>query len=183
MSTKTRPRPRWYWCSQHGRGIAIASLLILFSTAVHAQHDCVPYDPTVADAVIDSTWVTPTEIDSYQIVVPPDLGGGYVVARISSTAPAEPGMSIMHPSTTGQITQYGTQTNGPSPYALEVVFEVYGGETYDVELREDSQAPLADHPVDTSGVGPSSAGSTATSTTTVRPEPGRTRSPRPVRFR
>ncbi len=148
MSTTTRPRCFWRWSVQNGRGVAIASLLMLFSPVVHAQHDCVPYDPTVAGAVIDSTWVTPTEIDDYQIVVPADLGGGYVVARITSTAPAEPGMSIMHPATTGQITQYGTNSNGPSPFQLEVVFEVYGGETYDVELREDTQAPLKDHPLD-----------------------------------
>jgi len=147
MSATIKTRPRLYLYAEHGRCIAFASLLVLVSSVVHAQHDCVPYDPTVAGAVIDSSWGSPTEIDNYQIVVPPDLGGGYVVARIAATAQVEPGMSIMHPSTVGQITQPGTNTNGPSPFVLEVVFEVYGGETYDVKLREDVQAPLAAHPV------------------------------------
>jgi hypothetical protein len=147
MNAIIRTRLCWSWLVQNGWAISIASLLVLVPTVVHAQHDCVLYDPTVAGAVIDSNWGTPTEIDNYQIVVPPDLGGGYVVARIAATAQVEPEMSITHPSTVGQITQSGTNTNGPSPFVLEVVFEVYGGETYDVELREDVQAPLAAHPV------------------------------------
>ncbi len=147
MTLATRSRCFLCLMLHWGSSAVAAFVFLLVATAAQAQHDCVDYDPTDAGEAVDSTWTVPTEIDNYQINVPNDMGGGYVVARITATAPAQPRMSIVPPSGVGVVAQNNTNSNGPSPHELEVVFEVYGGETYEVELREDVQAPLAQHPL------------------------------------
>lgn len=129
--------------------LTILCLVTFGAVMAQAQHDCVPYDPTTADNSVSSTWLTPTETDTYQIVIPDDPGGGYVVAIIASDFPVEPKMNIYAPQgPTAPIAQNATNTNGPSPFNLTVAFEVVGGETYNVEVREDVQAPLKNHPID-----------------------------------
>lgn len=112
-----------------------------------AQHDCTPYLPTEAGTTVNSSWSIPGEQDDYQIIIPDDPGGGYVIASITSAAPSEPMMRIIPPSGVGVVTDVATTSGGPSPHTLTVAFEVDADTTFDVEIIEDVNAPLPQHPV------------------------------------
>ncbi|MBZ0113216.1 MAG: hypothetical protein K8J08_12185 [Thermoanaerobaculia bacterium] len=130
------------------RGVIAAVVLITALAApASAQHDCTPYPGTAAGEVVDSTWSVPLEQDDYQFTIPSDPGGGYVVMTVDTVAPSQPRMRIVPPSGQGVVMQVGTSFPGPSPYALEVAFEVDADATYDIEVIEDVSASLEDHPV------------------------------------
>jgi hypothetical protein len=83
--------------------IVLASLLLV--AAAQAQHDCVPYEPTEAGEVIESTWAAQFERDNYEFTVPAESGGGYVIAFAETTAPSRPHMRIIPPSGQGVVAQ------------------------------------------------------------------------------
>ncbi|REJ86161.1 MAG: hypothetical protein DWQ36_21885 [Acidobacteria bacterium] len=131
-----------------GAGLAATwALTALVAAPASAQHDCIPYTPTEAGTTINSNWAVPGEQDDYQIVIPDDPGGGYVIASVSTSAPSEPMMRIIPPSGQGVVTDIATTTNGPSPHTLTVAFEVDADTTFDVEIIEDTVAPIDQHPV------------------------------------
>jgi hypothetical protein len=125
--------------------IVLASLLL--AVAAQAQHDCFPYELTEAGEVINSTWAAQFERDNYQFTVPADPGGGYVIARIETTAPSRAQMRIIPPDGQGVVAQVAPSFPGPSPQVLEVAFEVDAGTTFDVEIFEDAVSQPADFPV------------------------------------
>lgn len=119
----------------------LALLLPPLAASAQAQHDCVPYEPTVAGKVYDDptiNWGQAFEKDKYQFTVPDDPGGGYVIARVETSAPSQPAMLIIPPlGSGGVITQQApTQPASPNPQVLEVAFEVDSGITYDVVIQE-----------------------------------------------
>jgi hypothetical protein len=124
------------------RQVALLALVALAFPA-YAQHDCVPYQATPAGQVINSTWEALFERDNYQFTVPADRGGGYVIAKMETTAPSRPHMRIVPPSSQasqGVVAQVAPSFPGPSPYTLEVAFEVAAGATYYVEIFDDGAA-------------------------------------------
>ena len=126
--------------------IVFASLLL--AVAAQAQHDCVPYEPTEAGEVIDSTWAAQFERDNYDFTVPADSGGGYVIAFAETTAPSRPHMRIIPPSGQGVVAQVApTFPDGLSYQKLEVAFEVDAGTTFTVELSEDAVSSPGAFPV------------------------------------
>lgn len=128
--------------------LAAALGLAISVPAVEAQHDCVEYEPTMAGAVVNDDWQSPFEVDNYQIDVPADPGGGYVVASLSSQAPSQPGMRIIPPSGLGVVAQIApTQPESASPQTIEVAFEVAGGTTFMVEVSESTVATMEAHPI------------------------------------
>ena len=119
--------------------VVAAAAALLLTASVQAQSDCVPYEPTGAGQVVQGVWDAAFEIDRYEITVPSDPGGGYVIARLESPAPGRPRMRIIPPSGLGVITQSApTFPDGPSPQAIEVAFEVIPGAAYEVEIAEDA---------------------------------------------
>jgi hypothetical protein len=123
------------------------ALLLLFGFAAQAGQECAPYEPTEAGEVISNTWEAAFERDSYQFTVPGDPGGGYVIARIETTAPSRPQMRIIPPSGSGVVAQAAPSFPGPSPFTLEVAFEVDAGTTFDLEIFEDAVSSPGDFPV------------------------------------
>ena len=133
----------------HRFTVSIAVYLALVAATLHAQHDCVDYQPSMAGAVVNNDWQEPFEVDQYQIDVPSDPGGGYIIASFSSQAPSQPGMRIIPPSGLGVVAQQApTQPNSPSPQTIEVAFEVDASTTFMVELYESTVAPQAAHPIE-----------------------------------
>jgi uncharacterized protein (TIGR03437 family) len=118
------------------RAVSALAPLLLLTVGAQAQHECVPYEPTEAGEVIDSTWGAQFEKDNYEFTVPADPGGGYVIARIETTAPSSPSMRIIPPSGLGVVAQAGPSLPGPSPQVLEVAFEVDAETTFQVEIFE-----------------------------------------------
>ena len=107
------------------------------------EHDCTPYQPTVAGQVFDDPSInfgTSFEIDRYELTVPADPGGGYVVARAEMPAPFSPHMRIIPPSGLGVVTQNAPNSVGSlSPQVLEVAFEVDADTTFEVEMLGPAQ--------------------------------------------
>ncbi len=126
---------------------AATGVALLLPTAAQAQEVCVPYEPTEAGQAIDGTWDAAFERDAYQLTVPEDAGGGYVIARIETGDPSRPHMRIIPPSGLGVVAQSAPSFPGPSPQVLEVAFEVDAGTTFDVEIFEDAVSSADDFPV------------------------------------
>ena len=128
--------------------VARALAPLLLAVAAQAQHDCVPYEPTEAGEVINSTWAAQFERDNYEFTVPADPGGGYVIAFIETTAPSRPHMRIIPPSGQGVVAQVApTFPNGLSPQKLEVAFEVDASTTFNLEIFEDAVSSAGAFPV------------------------------------
>lgn len=121
--------------------------LLLIAAAAEGQQVCSPYEPTEAGEVISSTWAQPFERDNYAFTVPADPGGGYVIARIETTAPSRPQMRMIPPSGQGVVSQAAPSFPGPSPQILEVAFEVDAGSTFNVEIFEDAVSSQGAFPV------------------------------------
>lgn len=149
MSIKSGHQPtKPYRSRASSAATAVFAAFVLAAAAPSsAQHDCVPYTPTEAGATVNSNWGAPGEQDDYQIVIPDDPGGGYVIASLSCPSPSEPMMRIIPPSGAGVVTDVGTTSGGPSPHALVVAFEVDAATSFDVEVIEDVNAPIDQHPV------------------------------------
>ncbi len=132
----------------HRFPVYAAFCLAFVAATLSAQHDCFPYPPSMAGAVVNDDWDEPFEIDQYQIDVPADAGGGYVVASLSSPEPSQPGMRIIPPSGLGVVAQTApTQPISASPQTIEVAFEVDASTTFMVEIFESTVAPQAAHPI------------------------------------
>ena len=120
--------------NDYGAAVTVLVLLLL-ATAATAESDCAPYQPSEADDSISGSWGAAFEIDNYEITVPSDPGGGYVIAWIETDAPSRPRMTI---GDVGSITQSAPTYPGPSPQRLEVAFEAKANRTYPVAVSEDA---------------------------------------------
>ena len=125
--------------------LSLSMVLLLASTHVGAQHDCVPYEPSVAKGSFDNTWSVPGEEDIYQFTVPSDPGGGIVTVSFNTTAPSSPWLSVLVPGESGVISNGSTNPAGQQD--IVVVFEAAASQTYQIEVSEWWSAPPKDHPV------------------------------------
>ncbi len=147
METPTESIRATRFASRLATGAVSALAPLLLAGAAPAQ-ECVPYEPTEAGEVIESTWEAQFEKDNYEFTVPADPGGGYVIAFAETTAPSRPQMRIIPPSGQGVVAQVApTSPDGLSPQKLEVAFEVDAATTFTVEMFEDAVSQPAAFPV------------------------------------
>ena len=149
-SHRPRPPSRPRHILLMGSLLGLAALAITPGTSAQ-EHDCQPYEPTLAGEVFDGptiNWAQQFERDTYEFTVPDDPGGGYVIARAETFAPTRPHMRIIPPSGQGVVTQVApTSPVSLSPQVLEVAFEVDADTTFTVELFEDNVSSAGSFPV------------------------------------
>lgn len=112
-------------------------------------NECVPYTATDAGAIINGTWSEANERDRYidEIVIPADLGGGYVKVLLSQSDPdLRPWLTIDNELDVGGAMVSGSSATTNNELVREAYFSVHPGMSYSLEVFPFFNA--ANYPVD-----------------------------------
>ncbi|MEZ5008565.1 MAG: hypothetical protein R2753_10500 [Chitinophagales bacterium] len=100
------------------------------------KSECIPYTPTAASGSKQDSWSAPNERDRLSdfIVIPPDLGGGYVKVKLTQNDPDLRPAMIIDTDFSGAAIISGSSAGTNNELIREAYFSVHPNSKYSIEV-------------------------------------------------